>query len=174
MKSTDGKTMQPLCMAQHYQIFYRTYRRPGVNSDEQIILDRASSGDHIIVAHHNQFYSVPVRTSDRDRITEIELVQQLLRIMETKADPRTPPVGILTTMKRPSWAKAREELIKSAYDTFKGVRYKVSRSQREYRTLSASEALTLRISEKEQCDYLKKIAQALAINKGRSINVKMA
>jgi len=53
VKSKDGKTMQPLCMAQHYQIF-RIYRRPGVNIDEQIILDRASSGDHIIVAHHNQ------------------------------------------------------------------------------------------------------------------------
>ncbi|KAL0100385.1 hypothetical protein PUN28_019622 [Cardiocondyla obscurior] len=112
VKSKDGKTMQPLCMAQHYQIF-RIYRRPGVNSDEQIILDRASSGDHIIVAHHNQFYSVPVRASDRGRITEIELVQQLLRIIETKPDPRTPPVGILTTAKRPAWAKAREELIKN-------------------------------------------------------------
>ncbi|XP_011049382.1 PREDICTED: choline O-acetyltransferase isoform X2 [Acromyrmex echinatior] len=112
VKSKDGKTMQPLCMAQHYQIF-RIYRRPGVNNDEQIVLDRASSGDHIIVAHHNQFYSVPVRASDRGRITEIELVQQLLRIMETKADPRTPPVGILTTTKRPAWAKAREELIKN-------------------------------------------------------------
>jgi len=53
VKSKDGKTMQPLCMAQHYQMF-RIYRRPGVNVDEQIILDRASSGDHIIVAHHNQ------------------------------------------------------------------------------------------------------------------------
>ncbi|KYN22541.1 Choline O-acetyltransferase, partial [Trachymyrmex cornetzi] len=112
VKSKDGKTMQPLCMAQHYQLF-RIYRRPGVNNDEQIALDRASSGDHIIVAHHNQFYSVPVRASDRGRITEIELVQQLLRIMETKADPRTPPVGILTTTKRPAWAKAREELMKN-------------------------------------------------------------
>ncbi|XP_039301772.1 choline O-acetyltransferase isoform X2 [Solenopsis invicta] len=112
VKSKDGKSMQPLCMAQHYQMF-RIYRRPGVNNDEQIVLDRASSGDHIIVAHHNQFYSVPVRASDRGRITEIELVQQLLRIMETKADPRTPPVGILTTAKRPAWAKAREELIKN-------------------------------------------------------------
>lgn len=35
--------------------------------------------------------------------------------METKADPRTPPVGILTTMKRPAWAKAREELLKRTY-----------------------------------------------------------
>ncbi|XP_067207502.1 choline O-acetyltransferase isoform X2 [Linepithema humile] len=112
VKSKDGKTMQPLCMAQHYQMF-RIYRRPGVNADEQIILDRASSGDHIIVAHHNQFYSVPVRASDRGRITETELIQQLLRIMETKADPRTPPVGILTTAKRPVWAKARDELVKN-------------------------------------------------------------
>ncbi|XP_076669809.1 choline acetyltransferase isoform X2 [Andrena cerasifolii] len=111
VKSKDGKTLQPLCMAQHYQML-RIYRRPGVNADEQVILDRASSGDHIIVAHHNQFYSVPVRASDRDRITEAELVQQLLSIMETKADPRTPPVGILTTAKRPVWAKAREELLK--------------------------------------------------------------
>ncbi|XP_076636952.1 choline acetyltransferase isoform X2 [Colletes latitarsis] len=112
VKSKDGKSMQPLCMAQHYQMF-RIYRRPGVNSDEQIILDRAISGDHIIVAHHNQFYSVPVRASDRGRITEAELVQQILSIMETKADPRTPPVGILTAAKRSAWAKAREELLKN-------------------------------------------------------------
>ncbi|XP_032666953.1 choline O-acetyltransferase isoform X2 [Odontomachus brunneus] len=112
VKSKDGKNTQPLCMAQHYQML-RIYRRPGVNGDEQILLDRAASGDHIVVAHHNRFYSVPVRASDRDRITEAELVQQLLMIMETKADPRTPPVGILTTAKRPVWAKAREELIKN-------------------------------------------------------------
>ncbi|KAG7211835.1 hypothetical protein KM043_011059 [Ampulex compressa] len=112
VKSKDGKSMQALCMAQHYQMF-RMYRRPGVKGDEQIIFDRATSGDHIIVAHHNQFYSVPVRASDRGRITESELVQQLLKIMDTKADPRTPPVGILTTAKRPAWAKAREELVKN-------------------------------------------------------------
>lgn len=52
VKSKDGKSMQPLCMAQHYQM-YRIYRRPGANGDEQIILDRITSGNHIIVAHHN-------------------------------------------------------------------------------------------------------------------------
>ncbi|XP_076647691.1 choline acetyltransferase isoform X1 [Halictus rubicundus] len=111
VKSKDGKGMELLCMAQHYQMF-RIYRRPGINSDEQIILDRATSGNNIIIAHHNQFYSVPVRAPDRGRITEAELVQQILCIIETKADPRTPPVGILTTAKRPTWAKAREELFK--------------------------------------------------------------
>lgn len=60
VKSTDGKSMQSLCMAQHYQMF-RIYRRPGVNHDEQIILDRASSGDHVIVAHHNQVKSHKIR-----------------------------------------------------------------------------------------------------------------
>lgn len=53
VKSRDGKSMQPLCMAQHYQIL-RIYRKPGETVDEQIILDRATSGDHIIVAHYNQ------------------------------------------------------------------------------------------------------------------------
>lgn len=53
VKFKDGKSMQPLCMAQHYRML-RLYRRPGVNGDEQILLDRAASGDHIIVAHHNQ------------------------------------------------------------------------------------------------------------------------
>jgi len=65
VKSKDGKTMQPFCMAQHYQMF-RIYRRPGTNSDEQIILDRASSGDHIIIAHHNQVAFARV-ASTRDR-----------------------------------------------------------------------------------------------------------
>ncbi|XP_066591716.1 choline O-acetyltransferase isoform X2 [Prorops nasuta] len=111
VKTKDGKTMLPLCMAQHYRIF-SAYRRPGLRNDEQIILDRSTSGDHIIVAHHNQFYSVPVRAPDRGRITETELTQQILSIMEAQADPRTPPVGILTTAKRPEWAKAREELLK--------------------------------------------------------------
>jgi choline O-acetyltransferase len=53
VKSKDGKTMQPLCMAQHYQMF-QLYRRPGHTVDERIHLNRTSSGDHIIVAHYNQ------------------------------------------------------------------------------------------------------------------------
>lgn len=60
-----------------------------------------------------QFYSVPVRASDRGRLTEIELTQQILNIMEIPADPRTPPVGVLTAATRPFWAAAREELVKS-------------------------------------------------------------
>lgn len=82
MKSKDGKTMQPLCMAQHYQIF-RIYRRPGVNNDEQLILDRASSGDHIIIAHHNQVgfrdgqYCIDTKRLTRDFYTLL-LIQDLL------------------------------------------------------------------------------------------------
>ncbi|KAI4472564.1 hypothetical protein M0802_016698, partial [Mischocyttarus mexicanus] len=38
---------------------------------------------------------------------------QIVKIIETKANPATPPVGILTTAKRPIWAKAREELMKN-------------------------------------------------------------
>lgn len=53
VRSKNGKGMQPLCMAQHYQMF-RIYRRSGLNGDEQVILDRATSGNHIIIAHHNQ------------------------------------------------------------------------------------------------------------------------
>ncbi|XP_034936832.1 choline O-acetyltransferase [Chelonus insularis] len=112
VKTRDGKRMQPLCMAQHYQIL-RLYRKPGEVRDEHIVLDRTTSGDHIIVAHYNQFYSIPVRASDRGRITEMEMIQQLLKIMETPADPRTPPVGILTTSSRPIWARARQELLKN-------------------------------------------------------------
>lgn len=62
-----------------------------------------------------QFYSVPVRASDRGRVTESELVEQFLKIMEIPADAKTLPIGILTTAKRPIWAKAREELLKSMY-----------------------------------------------------------
>lgn len=53
VKSRDGKSWQSLCMAQHYQMF-RLYRRPGLKADEHVHLDRATSGNHIIVAHHNQ------------------------------------------------------------------------------------------------------------------------
>ncbi|KAL7306295.1 hypothetical protein TKK_0001725 [Trichogramma kaykai] len=112
VKSKDGKMMQPLCMEQHYQMF-RLYRRPGIKNDEHVHLDRNNSGNHIIVAHHNTFYSVAVRAPDRDRITIEELAQQFLKIMEKPADAKTLPVGILTTAKRPVWGKAREELMKN-------------------------------------------------------------
>lgn len=45
------------------------------------------------------------------------MIQQLLKIMETPADPRTPPVGVLTAAKRPVWARARQELLKSNFFT---------------------------------------------------------
>ncbi|XP_046737810.1 choline O-acetyltransferase isoform X1 [Diprion similis] len=112
LRSTDGKPGQPLCMVQHYKLFSK-YRRPGKELDEQLILDRTSSGNHVIVVNHNQFYSVPVRASDRGRLTEAELTQQILKIMEIPADPRTPPVGVLTAARRPVWAAAREELAKN-------------------------------------------------------------
>lgn len=55
VKCVDGKDTQPLCMAQHYQMF-RLYRRPGVEQDEHVHLDRSNSGDHIIAIHHNQVH----------------------------------------------------------------------------------------------------------------------
>ncbi|XP_012282971.2 choline O-acetyltransferase [Orussus abietinus] len=112
VKTKDRKSWQPLCMAQHYQSLI-TYRRPGKDLDERVVFDRPSSDDHIIVAHHNQFYSIPVRASDRGRVTESELTQQILQIMEIPPDPRTPLVGVLTANRRPVWAKAREELLKN-------------------------------------------------------------
>lgn len=57
VRSKDSKSMQPLCMSQHYQML-RMYRRPGRQLDEQLLLDRATSGDHIIVAHHNQVHNL--------------------------------------------------------------------------------------------------------------------
>ncbi|XP_020711658.2 choline O-acetyltransferase isoform X2 [Athalia rosae] len=111
-RSTNGKLGAPMCMAQQYKLFSK-YRRPGRELDQQLVLDRASSGNHIIVVNHNQFYSIPVRASDRGRLTEAELTQQILKIMEIPADPRTPPVGVLTAATRPLWAAAREELVKN-------------------------------------------------------------
>ncbi|KAK0157483.1 hypothetical protein PV328_011225 [Microctonus aethiopoides] len=99
-------------MAQHYQMF-RLYRKPGDNKDEHIILNRSNSGDHIIIAHHNQFYSIPVRAADRGKITEVDMIEQLLKIMETPPNPHTPPVGILTSASRPTWSQARQELLKN-------------------------------------------------------------
>lgn len=45
-------------------------------------------------------------------------MQQIVKIMETPADPKTPPVGILTTAQRPVWARARLELMKSEDNSF--------------------------------------------------------
>ncbi|XP_058789573.1 choline O-acetyltransferase isoform X2 [Phymastichus coffea] len=112
IKSTDKEIGSSLCMNQQYQIF-SLYRRPGLEIDEHVHLDRVTAGNHIIVAHHNQFYRISVRSDDKKSITEIELIQQILQIMEVPADTKSVPVGILTSNKRPIWAKARKELLKN-------------------------------------------------------------
>lgn len=42
-----------MCMAQQYKLLSK-YRRPGKELDQQLILERATSGNHIVVVNHNQ------------------------------------------------------------------------------------------------------------------------
>lgn len=104
---------QPLCMAQYYRIL-GTCRLPGKNKDAQFIpLPQENSDEHIIVICRNQFYCVPVKASDRGRLTEDEICSQILHILEDApglADP--PQIGVLTGWKRPLWAEARDALCK--------------------------------------------------------------
>lgn len=58
-----------------------------------------------------------MRAADRGKITEVDMIEQLLKIMETPPNPHTPPVGILTSASRPTWSQARQELLKSKNTT---------------------------------------------------------
>ncbi|XP_063826966.1 choline O-acetyltransferase, partial [Ostrinia nubilalis] len=67
----------------------------------------------VIVACRNYFYPIPVKAADRGRLTPGEMQAQLLHAMVDAAGaPLAPRVGLLTSMDRDKWAKAREHLIR--------------------------------------------------------------
>lgn len=54
-----------------------------------------------------------MKAADRGRLTPGEMQAQLLHAMVDAAGaPPAPKVGLLTSMNRDQWAKAREQLIK--------------------------------------------------------------
>ncbi|XP_055550959.1 choline O-acetyltransferase isoform X2 [Wyeomyia smithii] len=102
---------QPLCMAQYYRLL-GSCRRPGEQRDSQYLPEKRSD-EHVIIFCRNQMYCLPVKAGDRGRLTEDEIVSQLLYILDdapclTRKPPR---IGILTAEPRPKWARDRQMLL---------------------------------------------------------------
>ncbi|CAH0724064.1 unnamed protein product, partial [Brenthis ino] len=115
-RATSREKGQPLCMEQFYRLL-GVCRIPEVGKDRLELPSRPSDPaeceELIIVACRNYFYPIPVKAADRGRLTPGEMQAQLLHAMVDAAGaPPAPKVGLLTSMNRDQWAKAREQLIK--------------------------------------------------------------
>ncbi|XP_047531923.1 choline O-acetyltransferase isoform X3 [Vanessa atalanta] len=115
-RATSREKGQPLCMEQFYRLL-GVCRIPEVGKDRLELPDRPSDPSEceelVIVACRNYFYPIPVKAADRGRLTPGEIQAQLLHAMVDAAGaPPAPRVGLLTSMNRDQWAKAREQLIK--------------------------------------------------------------
>ncbi|XP_072949841.1 choline O-acetyltransferase [Epargyreus clarus] len=115
-RATSREKGQPLCMEQFYRLL-GVCRIPEVGRDRlELPKMPGESGECeelIVVACRNYFYPIPVKAADRGRLTPGEIQAQLLHAMVDAAGaPPAPKIGILTTMNRDHWARAREHLIK--------------------------------------------------------------
>lgn len=101
---TAGK--YPLDMAQYQKIF-GTCRIPARNVDQ---LQFNPQSRHIVVAHRNGFFKVPVYEFNSDKfLTENQLTEQLLLILKQNRDQHV-PIGMLTSEHRDTLAVAYERL----------------------------------------------------------------
>lgn len=109
-RATSREKGQPLCMAQYYRLL-GSCRIPGTTIDKQHISNDLNDNEHVIVVCRNQFYSLEVKNKNV-ALTEDEICSNLLHILnEAPCLEGPPPVGVLTTWRRPLWAEARKGLI---------------------------------------------------------------
>ncbi|XP_059054607.1 choline O-acetyltransferase [Achroia grisella] len=114
-RATSREKGQPLCMEQFYRLL-GICRIPEVGRDRLELPPKGTDTETeelVVVICRNHFYPIPVKAADRGRLTPGEIQAQLLHAMVDAAGaPPAPRVGLLTSMNRDQWAKAREQLIK--------------------------------------------------------------
>ncbi|KAF5300479.1 hypothetical protein FQA39_LY02278 [Lamprigera yunnana] len=97
-----------LCTSQYYKLF-RTCRIPGKISDHcYVSSDKRDT--NVIVIHRNNFYCIPIKGTS-NTIDEDRLYNQLKLIISDER--QSPPVGILTTLRREEWWDVRRRLMKN-------------------------------------------------------------
>ncbi|KAG6448162.1 hypothetical protein O3G_MSEX005397 [Manduca sexta] len=115
-RATSREKGQPLCMEQFYRLL-GVCRIPEMGRD-RLDLPKIKNGTEeqeelVVVACRNYFYPIPVKAMDRGRLTPGEIQAQILHAMvDASAAPPAPRVGLLTSMNRDQWARAREQLIR--------------------------------------------------------------
>uniref|UniRef100_A0A3Q0RUN2 Carnitine O-acetyltransferase a n=1 Tax=Amphilophus citrinellus TaxID=61819 RepID=A0A3Q0RUN2_AMPCI len=102
---------EPLCMMQYCQAL-SSCCIPGLKTDSLVFHGKSSNAPkHITVAHNSQFFTVEVYNSDGTPITVDQLCVQLERICNSPLETNMELVGILTTLRRDSWAKWYDRLV---------------------------------------------------------------
>ncbi|XP_049870509.1 choline O-acetyltransferase [Pectinophora gossypiella] len=114
-RATSREKGQPLCMEQFYRLLGGC-RVPEVGRDRLEMPTFNQQGEQeelVVIAVRNSFYPIPVKAADRGRLTPGEIQAQLLHAMVgAQGAPPAPRVGLLTSMNRDQWARARETIIK--------------------------------------------------------------
>ncbi|XP_067140353.1 carnitine O-acetyltransferase-like [Centruroides vittatus] len=107
----DKLRKEPLDMNQYFRIF-STCRIPQKNCDRQMLYGlEENPPKHIVVVRNNQFYQLEVYDSQGNPLPESLLFQNLKQIVsDAEAHKDEPPLGVLTTEKRETWAEAYEHL----------------------------------------------------------------
>ncbi|XP_063547942.1 choline O-acetyltransferase isoform X2 [Cydia strobilella] len=112
-RATSREKGQPLCMAQFYRLL-GVCRVPQLGKDRLELPPMRPDGEQeelVVVACRNYFYPIPVKAADRGRLTPGEIQAQLLMAMVDAAGaPPAPRVGLLSSLPRDAWARARDIL----------------------------------------------------------------
>lgn len=101
----------PICMCQYRRLF-STSRVPGIPKDSLVTYSQKESR-HAVVIRKKQFFWFDVYHDDGSCLSRAELQRQLQQVVEltNDSDNFDPPVGVLTTENRSTWAKLRNKLI---------------------------------------------------------------
>jgi carnitine O-acetyltransferase len=101
----------PLCMDQFSRLF-STCRIPGIPKDTLVTYGPDES-THVVVIQKNQFYSFDVYHEDGTVLSAADLKRQLgeVAVLSDHVNEVDPPVGVLTTENRDTWAEIRRKLI---------------------------------------------------------------
>ncbi|KAF5300454.1 hypothetical protein FQA39_LY02253 [Lamprigera yunnana] len=102
----------PLCRSQYFKLF-RSCRIPGkINDHCHISSDKDTN---VIVIHCNNFYYVPI-VKTGNVVDENRIYNQLKLIINDNR--QSPPVGILTTLRREEWWDVRRRLLKNSINEY--------------------------------------------------------
>ncbi|KAI9269130.1 acyltransferase ChoActase/COT/CPT [Phascolomyces articulosus] len=108
----DVSRSGPFCMNQLKKMFGAS--RIAANPRDKIVTSWPATAKHITVIYKDQIFSVPVFDAEGQVLSDKAMTSQLRRVVEQvdKVQPELlqPPVGIMTTEHRDTWANVREQL----------------------------------------------------------------
>ncbi|XP_050719792.1 choline O-acetyltransferase-like [Eriocheir sinensis] len=111
-RCTARERHQPLCMAQYTRVF-SSYRRPAIPKDKLLsTADQQKENQHIIAIYKNHMFKVEV-VVEGTRLSQQQVMTQLrevLRQVDEYEGSDPPPVGVMTSDNRRTWAQSRQIL----------------------------------------------------------------